>query len=326
MAQRRTLEPEGEGNRETNGECNGEHPAKKAKTCNDDLSMNHCNEFVKDPISAVEATADLEVTVEGQAFMVHSAIVGLASPVFAALLTSGMQEGLAKKVELPGKIKEEFQMFLSFLKPLSRERVNVSNVDKLLPWFDEYQVCVLKDECEDLLLKQPVSISRLLQAHRFLLTKQYRRCIEGLSFQEFVGGFEEFAGMPDVLQDVLPVVSEKNPGLLKFAPIFQKFSDSLATIAPVLKSCLQHGGKVEEAEIQQVLAKHSDPLPMVGALVSLCFDGMRRDIRRGLQRMSADVTTEVRSLALNQNGHLSANMQIRKNIEGIILNFSHSCV
>ena len=64
-------------------------------------------------VQAFEDKADVEVEIEGTTLKVHSLILGLASPVFAALLCSNMQEGLSRRIKLPDKSKHEFELFMS---------------------------------------------------------------------------------------------------------------------------------------------------------------------------------------------------------------------
>ncbi|CAJ1327081.1 unnamed protein product [Effrenium voratum] len=63
------------------------------------------------------AGGDLTVLVEGASIVVHSLVLTLASPVFGAMLSSKMQEGLDKQIDLKGKAKAEFHAFWTFLQP-----------------------------------------------------------------------------------------------------------------------------------------------------------------------------------------------------------------
>merc|ERR1719502_1579350 len=106
-------------------------------------------------MAAFEADGDVEVTIEGTTVKVHGIVLSLASPVFAALLRSDMREGLARHVDLPGKSKAEFDMFMAFLRPGSRQPLDETSIDKMLPLFDEYQITSLKECCEEFLLTTP---------------------------------------------------------------------------------------------------------------------------------------------------------------------------
>ena len=53
-------------------------------------------------------------------------------------------------------------------------------MDGLLTISDYYQVGFLKKRCEDLLLACPVTATRLVQAHRHGLHKQYERCLSSI--------------------------------------------------------------------------------------------------------------------------------------------------
>lgn len=126
---------------------------------------------------------DIMVLVEGEGFKMHSQVLALSSPVFCQLLSSGMLESHTRQIELPGKSKEEFRVFQSFLQPVAGRQARIvnGNVDMLLPWFDEYQVVSLKRECETLLLTMPCNIERLVQAARFNLHDQYKRCLREIA-------------------------------------------------------------------------------------------------------------------------------------------------
>ena len=142
---------------------------------------------------------DVVVSVEGQDIRTYGVLLGLASPVFAALLC----EGPERRIQLPGKSKEEFELFLAFLRPCSVHRVNKDNVDILLPWSDDYEVAGLKSKCENVLLTMPVTVSRLLQARNMNLHEQYRRCLTGLPEVDFKTSFETLVKESDVLQELV---------------------------------------------------------------------------------------------------------------------------
>ena len=278
----------------------GEEPSsKKAKTGSGEAGdqMHECTSAtVKDPISAIEAEADVEVSVEGHTLKVHAAVLGLTSPVFAALITSSMREGLTRRVELPGKTKGDFEMFLTFLRPLSRQQVNLDNVDRMLPLFDEYQVTLLKDEAESFLMRQPVSAARLVQAHRFCLQKQYEHCLKALSAEQFILELEELAAIPKIVQDLLPHVSKKSLGLARVCPIFERFltsQDSFGSTAPILKVCLNHAAKLEPDEVSQILTEHTKPMPIIGALVARCFDAKKRQFKLNVKALSVRVHNSI---------------------------------
>ena len=109
----------------------------------------------------------------------HSSILSNASPVFAAMLTHDMLEKTTKQIEVH-VTKEEWTIFYNFLHPATGrlQKVHQDTVDVLLPLFDKYQLTVLVNECEELLLRMmPVTVDRLLQADKYNLEKQYRRSL-----------------------------------------------------------------------------------------------------------------------------------------------------
>lgn len=124
----------------------------------------------------------IDVVIDGATVQVSSAILAMASPVFARMLGSGMKEGADRRVELPGKSKAEFEEFLRFLHPATARaaEVNESNVDFLVEWFNEYEIDSMQSECEAFLLALPCTVDRLLQAKRFCLHKQYARCLQAV--------------------------------------------------------------------------------------------------------------------------------------------------
>ena len=140
----------------------------------------------------------------------HSAILSNASPVFAAMLTHEMLEKATKQIEVH-VTKEEWTMFYSFLHPATGrlQKVHQDTVDVLLPLFDKYQLTVLVNECEELLLRMmPVTVDRLLQADKCNLEKQYRRSL--LHFAKTgvtVEQTDELTKEPKVMAGLLPLMS-----------------------------------------------------------------------------------------------------------------------
>mmetsp|Transcript_36621 Transcript_36621/g.73815 ORF Transcript_36621/g.73815 Transcript_36621/m.73815 type:complete len:231 (-) Transcript_36621:219-911(-) len=159
-----------------------------------------------------KADADITVVVEGEAFPMHSQLMKFASPVFAAMLTSGMSEEKKGVISLEGKSKEEFRAFRDFLLPRTVDGVRVTkeNVDMLLPWFDEYGCTSLKQECERLLMSVPPDVDRLLQAHRYDLKAQYRRCLEKIA-GDYVSSqisLDRLVELPSIVRELMPLVSQ----------------------------------------------------------------------------------------------------------------------
>ena len=126
------------------------------------------------------------------------------------MLTHEMLEKTTKQIEVH-VTKEEWTMFYNFLHPATGrlQKVHQDTVDVLLPLFDEYQLTVLVNECEELLLRMmPVTVDRLLQADKCNLEKQYRRSL--LHFAKTgvtVEQTDELAKEPKVMAGLLPLMS-----------------------------------------------------------------------------------------------------------------------
>ncbi|CAE8615494.1 unnamed protein product [Polarella glacialis] len=134
---------------------------------------------------------DLSVHVEGAILVVHSLILALASPVFKAMLGSGMQEGLGKEIFLKGKSKEEFVHFWRLLQPGNFEPVTQENVHCLLRWADEYQVEGLKSRCEEHLVvkevpQEPAALDSALKEAFIYRLEQRREQLLGLVKKDMV--------------------------------------------------------------------------------------------------------------------------------------------
>jgi hypothetical protein len=157
--------------------------------------------------------ADVEVLVgeEELSHPAHSQILAHSSPVFAAMLRHGMEEGRSRRIKLPDKAVEEWQVFYAFLEPVAgrRRQISVENVDFLLEWFDEYQIDLLMEDCETFLLSEPVTVDRLLQAKKFKLGKQYARCLEhvGVHFMNFP--IEDVVDHPEIMRDLILLMKDR---------------------------------------------------------------------------------------------------------------------
>jgi hypothetical protein len=129
------------------------------------------------------------------------------------MLSHDMQETTTKQIEVH-KTKEEWMMFYAFLHPATGRSCKVEHgtVDMLLPIFDEYQMNLLVDECEALLLAMPPSVDRLLQAERYGLSKQYNRCLVHVaaSMKELkTAEIEMLSKEQKIMAGLLPVIGQQ---------------------------------------------------------------------------------------------------------------------
>ncbi|CAE7868249.1 unnamed protein product, partial [Symbiodinium microadriaticum] len=133
-----------------------------------------------------------------------SHLLCLASPVFDRMLESGMKEAQQSIIKVEVASKEEFTAFYDLLRPTawSNDKVTEANVDSLLTISDYYQVGAVKQACEQLLLRLPPTGTRLLQAHKHGLQKQYQRCLSDLAKESTNEDLEVLHSMPDILLEL----------------------------------------------------------------------------------------------------------------------------
>ncbi|CAE7457594.1 Enc1, partial [Symbiodinium sp. KB8] len=135
----------------------------------------------------------------------NSALLRLASPVFNRMFTSGMKEAQQGVIEVDVASKKDFITFYNLLGPWSwnRDKVTEANVDSLLEISDYYQVEIIKQTCEDLMLTLPPTGARLLQAKKHDLNRQYLRCIDAMAKRSTRNDLEMLRqSEPDILLDV----------------------------------------------------------------------------------------------------------------------------
>ncbi|XP_057309605.1 BTB and MATH domain-containing protein 38-like [Hydractinia symbiolongicarpus] len=98
--------------------------------------------------------SDVILKVEDEKFHVHSMILGFASPVFKAMLSSNFKEGKEKVINLPGKNKRDIVTLLNIIYPTDFMITGDSNCTGLLELGREYdirRISLLVDEflCHD---------------------------------------------------------------------------------------------------------------------------------------------------------------------------------
>ena len=157
--------------------------------------------------ATLEQVGDVRLEFGGDAgsFMLASShLLRLASPVFNRMLQSGMREARQSVIKVDVASKE-FITFYSLLGlwAWSADKVTEENVDSFLAISDYYQVDIIKQTCENLLLSLPSTGTRLLQAHKHNLKRQYQRCITDLSQKSTKEDLEVLRqSEPDILLEV----------------------------------------------------------------------------------------------------------------------------
>eukprot|EP00971_Amphidinium_carterae_P269555 5347545-Amphidinium_carterae.1 len=85
-----------------------------------------------------EDARDLNIKIEDETIAVHSLFLTFVSPVFRRMLKCGMVEAQTKEISLPGKKKDEFQVFMKAIEPVSKLKLTEENAHFLARWADEY--------------------------------------------------------------------------------------------------------------------------------------------------------------------------------------------
>ena len=93
--------------------------------------------------------SNLILLVEGRRFHVHRDVLIVCSPVFEAMLSSNFKEKSANEIPLPGKVADEMQQLLEAIYPDRKFSITKENCFLLLRLSNEYQIELLKAECEN---------------------------------------------------------------------------------------------------------------------------------------------------------------------------------
>lgn len=125
---------------------------------------------------------DLRVVVDRTIFHVKSLYLTAQSPVFRQMLSSGMLEGLAEEISLPGKEAVGFELFYSFLNLSNQNVFTFDSALTLSSWADEYQVEGLKSHCDAFLAKESkeASVDLLLHSSKYKLQLTMAKCLRDL--------------------------------------------------------------------------------------------------------------------------------------------------
>ena len=123
---------------------------------------------------------EIEIMFDGseEPLMISEAVLMLASPVFKKMLDHDMMEKKSRSILLSGKDREEFEVLLSFLMPVTSrlQTITVENVDFLLRLSNEYCIDPIKQECIEFVKKQPPSVERVLQAYTYGIDDYLKKC------------------------------------------------------------------------------------------------------------------------------------------------------
>lgn len=128
---------------------------------------------------------DITLRFESGSRSACSSLLRMSSPVFDAMLESGMKEQEQKTIDVTIASKDDFDLFYDLLQPgaglVGKKKIVEKNVDALLTLAKYYQVSFLQRACEEVLLSLPASVQRLLQAKEHGLARQQSRCIGALA-------------------------------------------------------------------------------------------------------------------------------------------------
>ena len=86
-----------------------------------------------------------------QEFECYKFILCYASEYFDTMLSLPLREAESSRIELPDKDPEEWKQFYEFIDPATNRNAKITeqNVWILAPWFDEYQMEYLHNQCDE---------------------------------------------------------------------------------------------------------------------------------------------------------------------------------
>ncbi|CAH1784972.1 unnamed protein product [Owenia fusiformis] len=113
---------------------------------------------------------DIIFIVEDKKIYANKTILSMWSPVMEAMFHRDFKEKNAMEINLPHKSYEEVIEFLKVLHP-PNEEISGSNITKILPLIQEYQVDILMKRCEDLLMCRSGCIQNYILAQKYNLQK-----------------------------------------------------------------------------------------------------------------------------------------------------------
>lgn len=182
---------------------------------------------------------DFTVIVEGTRVPVNSIFLRIHSPVFDAMISSEMREGLSREVNLEGKSADEFYLFYQYLQGC--RQLTVEDAFVLCSWADEYQVDLLKEACDDVLTNDPkITPKRLVLANKFHLPKLFARCKDHfLQSEAHLFRLKKLVEMQDgaaALAELWPEIYEKTTGIQCECP---PSAESVKYMWPIVEKLLE---------------------------------------------------------------------------------------
>ena len=106
-----------------------------------------------------------------QEFECYKVILCYASEYFDTMLSLPLREAELSRIELPDKDPEEWKQFYEFIDPttIMKAKITEQNALVLAPWFNEYQMKDLHDQCDEFVS------STLLNSPSIKSTKRYKK-------------------------------------------------------------------------------------------------------------------------------------------------------
>lgn len=105
--------------------------------------------------------SDVVLLVEDRKFHVHRNVLALWSPVFEKMFTSNFREKNKGEIRLPGKQPESVKALLLMIYPPANDEITHVNYSAILELAHEYQISSVVDKCEEFLVDELLSPSRL---------------------------------------------------------------------------------------------------------------------------------------------------------------------
>ncbi|KAK3589071.1 hypothetical protein CHS0354_008721 [Potamilus streckersoni] len=106
------------------------------------------------PFNTEYEFSDVVLCVEGQKLFASKSLLALASPVFSCMFTSEFREKYEKEIHLPGKSYQTIEDLLRFMHPGIELKLSDDTAFRLLPLAEEYQIDLLKKNCEEHLVNR----------------------------------------------------------------------------------------------------------------------------------------------------------------------------